>query len=199
LDFSAIYRGNRFGSLESFSGEGSTLWQTRLIRRALPKLLTEIGARSILDVPCGDFNWIKEVPLGEVRYCGGDIVPELVEANQRNHGNERRSFRRLDIIRDTLPQVDLIFCRDCLVHLPFEAALAAIRNFKRSGSTWLLTTTFEDRQDNQDLIGLTWRTLNLRKPPFNFPEPARLINEGCTQENGQFADKCLGLWRLDDL
>ena len=48
-----------------------------------------------------------------------------------------RVFLRLDLTRDPLPDGDLILCRDCLVHLPFEDVRRAVRNFKRSGARWL--------------------------------------------------------------
>ena len=34
---------------------------------------------------------------------------------------------------------------------------------------------------------------------FNLPAPVKLINEGCTEDGGKFADKSLGLWRVEDL
>ena len=37
------------------------------------------------------------------------------------------------------------------------------------------------------------------RPPFNFPKPAKLIDEKCTEANNQFTDKCLGLWLLDEI
>ena len=53
--FSQIYEKKSWGDGESVSGPGSDLDQTAAIREALPKLLREIGARSMVDAPCGDF------------------------------------------------------------------------------------------------------------------------------------------------
>ena len=94
-----------------------------------------------------------------------------------------------------------MFSRDCLVHLTFADALKIIANFKRSGAKYLLTTTFVERKKNNDLVGVDnfWRALNMRLPPFNFPQPLLLVNEGCTEEAGQYPDKSLGLWLLDDI
>ena len=44
-----------------------------------------------------------------------------------------------------------------------------------------------------------WRTINLERPPFNFPKPMKLINEECTLDGGMHTDKCLGLWKLDSI
>lgn len=198
--FSRIYRENIFGSHESRSGGGSTLEQTATLRRAIPALLGELGARSLIDAPCGDFNWMSCTPLDLDRYIGIDIVDELIRADQERYGSPKREFLCRDIIVDPLPAVEVILCRDCLVHLTFDQALKAIGNFRRSGSTYLLTTTFSERDTNVDLKGKDiWRTLNLECAPFNFPPPLRLVNENCTEGDGAYRDKCLGLWRLADL
>jgi len=198
--FTAFYRNNTFRGRESVSGEGSSLEQTATIRAELPKLISEIGATSFLDAPCGDFHWMQHVELGVEKYFGVDVVEDLIAANQRRYGSATRQFMCLNLIEDVPPIADLALCRDCLVHLNFESAGRIVRNFKRSGTRYLLSTTFVGHENNQDLWkGDIWRTLNLELPPFNFPKPLKLINENCTEGAGAYGDKCLGLWRLSDL
>ncbi|MFQ5355799.1 MAG: class I SAM-dependent methyltransferase [Mariprofundaceae bacterium] len=198
--FSDIYSNHGFGGQISRSGEGSDLIQTAQIRLALPELLKEYDISSFLDAPCGDWYWMKEVDLGVDRYIGIDIVEDLIERNREKFETDSRTFQCLNMVEDQLPEVDLVFCRDCLVHLTFSDALKVISNFRRSKSRYILTTTFTDRERNIDLRGKdVWRTLNMCLPPFNFPEPLKLMNEKCTEANNQFTDKCLGLWRLDDI
>jgi hypothetical protein len=198
--FTAFYRHNAFGGTRSRSGEGSSLAQTAVIRQELPKLIAELGIKSVVDAPCGDWFWMKETELGVAEYTGVDIVEQLVEINHRQFGNASRRFLCLNLAADALPRADLIFCRDCLVHLDFNDIRRVISNFRRSQSQYLLTTTFTNRERNVDLVGKdVWRTLNLRAAPFHFPPPLKLINEGCTEANGLYADKSLGLWRLADL
>lgn len=199
LDFSAIYRVNGFGGTESLSGMGSTLFQTRIVRRELPALLQRLDVRSMLDVPCGDFHWMREVDLAGIHYTGGDLVEAMVHENQRRFGAAQRAFRTINLLTDPLPATDLVLCRDCLVHLPFDDALAAIDNIRRSTSTWLLTTTFTSNTDNRELGADGWRALNLCLPPFDFPEPDMLLIEKCTEAGGLAGDKALGLWRIADL
>jgi hypothetical protein len=198
--FSRIYVNNVFGGTKSRSGEGSDMVQTATIRRELPKLVHELGIKRFLDAPCGDWFWMKETELDVADYIGVDIVGKIVEINGIQYGGPSRKFLCLNLAEDPLPQSDLIFCRDCLVHLNFHDIRRVISNFRRSRSTYLLTTTFTGRRKNVDLVGKdVWRTLNLQAAPFNFPSPLRLINEGCTEANERYADKCLGLWRLEDL
>lgn len=197
--FTRIFEDNLWLSAESRSGPGSGLVQTAVIRREIPLVLKSLSARSLMDAPCGDLNWMRHVRLDLDRYIGVDLVPGLIALNRLRFGGDGRQFLALDIRADALPRVDTVLCRDGLVHLDFEDALATVANFKRSGSEYLLTTTFTERTWNEPIATGGWRPLNLRQPPFCFPEPIRLINEGCTEGGGGYADESLGLWRLSDL
>ena len=198
--FSRIYAKNIFGGKKSRSGSGSDLLQTEEIRRVLPILIEAFEIKTIMDAPCGDVFWMKTTRLGVKRYIGVDIVRELIEKNRIEFDDDDREFLCLNLAQDELPKVDLIFCRDCLVHLNFADAQKVLSNFKRSGSRYLLTTTFPSRDANHDLVGKDiWRTLNLQVEPFNFPAPLRLINEKCTEGNGAYTDKSMGLWCLSDI
>jgi Capsular polysaccharide synthesis protein len=197
--FVNIYQDNLRRGDESISGPGSCLAQTAEIREKLPHLVADIGATSLLDVPCGDFNWMKHLDLGIKEYIGVDIIPQLIEHNQRTFSNLHRKFVALDLTKHHLPRVDLILCRDCLVHFCFKEIFEALKNFKRSGSEYLLTTTFTQPRLNTEIRTGDWRPLNLRMPPFNFPPPLRLINEKCTEAGGIYSDKSLGLWRIKNL
>jgi len=197
--FSEVYEKNIFGGGVSRSGEGSDLRQTAVIRRELPTLLSELGIKVFLDAPCGDWYWMSKVGLPVEKYIGLDIVDALVAKNQSNFADSTFSFQCLNLAEGDLPKADLIFSRDCLVHLSFADALKILTNFKRSGAKYLLTTTFKDRGHNADLDGEFWRPLNMQLAPFNFPQPIKMINEGCTECNNLFADKCLGLWLLQDI
>ena len=197
--FNEIFAKNTWMDPDSKSGEGSNLEQTRVIRVELPSLLRRHQVRSMLDAPCGDFFWMRHVDLPVNEYVGADIVNELVQRNQQEFGNAQRRFVKRDLIRDPLPTAELIFCRDCLVHLSFRDIRAALANFRRSAATWLLTTTFPGRTSNTDIPTGEWRPLNLQLAPFSFPAPVEMLNEECPQENGAWADKSLGLWRLDQV
>jgi len=197
--FTEIYQQNGFGGKDSVSGPGSDLSQTAAVREALPAILKSIHARTLLDAPCGDFFWMKEANLDLDRYIGADIVAAIIERNNKTQSDTKREFRVLDITRDVLPAVDLIFCRDCLVHLPYAAIFSAVRNFKRSGARYLLTTTFTARPENHDIPAGFWRPLNLQAAPFNFPAPEKLIDERCTEDGGKYPDKSMGLWKIESL
>jgi hypothetical protein len=172
--------------------------QTEVIRREIPLLLSRLASKSIFDAPCGDFYWMKAVQFEDVKYIGGDIVKSLVDRLNHEFASDKRAFITCDITRDPLPAADVMLSRDCLVHLPYQSIKQFIANLKKSEIKYLLTTTFPGR-DNRDIKMGNWRPLDLQKAPFFFPTPLDLINENCTQGNGMYKDKSLGLWSVKDL
>jgi hypothetical protein len=191
--FSEIYRKNLWQNSESVSGRGSTLARTGAIMNYLPFILQDLNVKTLLDAPCGDFNWMRHTNLKGIKYIGADVVPDITARNREMYASDERTFLTLDITKDKIPYVDVILCRDCLIHLSFKDIHAALSNFKSSKSTYLLCTTHIKVEENQDAATGGWRSLNLQLPPFNFPEPLKLLTEDL--ELG----KCLGIWRLNEL
>lgn len=197
--FTRIHATNLWGAEHSRSGLGSEVESTRHLRTAVPELLRALGVTTLLDVPCGDFGWLSQANLAGIDYTGGDIVEELVARNSARYGSTHRRFVHLDLTHDALPAADVVLCRDCLVHLSFSNIAKAIDGLRRSGSEYLLTTTFPEHAQNEDIQDGDWRLLNLECAPFGFGTPLVHIVEGCTEGGGTYSDKALALWRVADL
>jgi hypothetical protein len=184
---------------ESISGTGSSLAQTAELRQRLPLLLQHLGVRRLLDAPCGDRNWMRELRLPAIETIGVEILGELVAAHREAEAGTNRRFVAADLLHDPLPPADAILCRDLLVHLPFAEIADVLRRFAASGARWLLTTDFAQPRPNRDIARGDWRPLHLEGEPFGFPPPLHRLVEKCTEGNGAYADKSLAVWRLDDL
>jgi hypothetical protein len=201
--FSKVFRDNLFHGSESLSGRGSDLDQTLIIEQEIPIALNDFQIKSVLDVPCGDQNWISRIDFKAIEYIGADIVPSLIKRNNDSFGSQLRKFIELDLTRSVPPKSDLILCRDLFVHLSTKSIKACLSNIRASGSTYLLTTTFTDYRSYKNLPffsrNVGWRPINFQLNPFNFSEPLRIINEGCTEGDGKFGDKSLALWKIDEL
>jgi hypothetical protein len=197
--FRDIYRRHHWAGSESASGAGAGADQTARLRRTLPPLLAELGVATMLDLPCGDYGWMRTLDLPVARYIGADLLPEIIEPLAAEFTGDGREFRVLDLTRDHLPTADLLLCRDCLVHLSYDDIRRAVANVLRSDISYVLTTTFPGSEPNEDIVTGDWRTLDLQQAPFQLPPPVRILNEGCTEGDGAFADKSLGLWRAADL
>ncbi|HEY5368240.1 MAG TPA: class I SAM-dependent methyltransferase [Hanamia sp.] len=199
VKFKEIYKTNYWNSNESASGTGSDLEQTKTIIKEIEKLIDKLGIETILDIPCGDFNWMQKVNLTNVKYVGADIVNELIINNiNKYEAKNNIEFIQKNLINDPLPQSDIIINRDCLVHLSFEDIFKCIRNIKSSGCKYLLTSTFPKHKLNYDIKTGDWRPINLEKSPFNLSKPLLIIDENYVGTN-DLKDKALGLWLIEDI
>jgi hypothetical protein len=195
--FIRIHATNLWGAESSVSGLGSERTAAAALSETFPALLHSLAVQRLLDAPCGDAQWITDLAL-PCHYIGIDIVPEIIAQLQSRHSSARQ-FLVADITSTSLPDADAILCRDCLVHLSYSNISRAIENFCRSNARYLLTTTFTQWEENHDIEDGDWRPLNFQGRPFEWPEPAAILNEGCTEADGAYADKCIGVWLLDDI
>ncbi len=201
--FTSYFKENTWNSDESFSGEGSTLNATKIVRSHLPEILRKYEVKSLLDAPCGDFNWMKHVDVGETVYTGGDIVADIVKINQKRFGSSTHRFVELDIVNDPLPEADMMLCRDCLIHLSFEDINRFLANLHASSIKYLLVNTYPERTKNVDIQTGQFRPVNLCLLPFSFPDPIWMIREGCGEDSSEneklYQDKSIALWPVLDL
>lgn len=189
--FTEIHRRNIWGYQESLSGAGSTLHYTQKLRTTLPQLIGELKVDSLLDLPCGDFNWMRQVDLTVSRYIGGDIVSAVIADAQAKYGRPGREFQVMDLCNDPLPKVDVLFCRHCLMHLSEEMIFLALSNILRSDIRYLLTTTFP-RGNNRSIRTGYFFTINLCSEPYGLPPPIHALDDWVPP----FAQQCLGLWEI---
>lgn len=197
--FTEIYKTNFWLGTQSLSGQGSSILTTKTVRSELPKLFKVLNVQSMVDAGCGDFYWMQTVDLSNISYIGTDIVPDMIHTNRTHFGNERRHFLCLDVTADPLPRADLILCRDVIAHLDYQKACKALRNFKESGSTFLLMTTHASGVDNRQIVPGDHCPYDMTKPPFNLPEPLAIIEELEAEPETAVQKKAMGLWLLRDL
>jgi SAM-dependent methyltransferase len=194
--FRSIYHTNTWEDPNSLSGPGSSFEGAQHIRAQLPSLVERNGFRSILDIPCGDLFWIRDILPNTIDYIGADIVPELIERNREKAASMGR-FEVLDLVKSPLPASDLALVRDCLIHLPNKQVIQALRNIKASEISYVLTTTYESVDHNVDIDVGGYRPINLRLPPFNLPPPLEMISD--TTNPQKDLGKSMGLWRTSDI
>ena len=194
--FTRIFRNNQWNSDESKSGSGSTLEATKDLRFMLPKLFEELDISSVLDAPCGDLNWAKEIVKSlkpNQSYLGMDIVDEIISLNTEQYSGDNVSFQVADVTSDFIPCVDIIVCNDLLIHLSYNDIRNTINNFRNSGSRYVMLNTQDDAPEFHDIPSGRWRYINLEKSPFNFPAPQTRI------ASNEISGKYLGLWELKAL
>ncbi|MBN1472323.1 MAG: class I SAM-dependent methyltransferase [Syntrophaceae bacterium] len=192
--FTNIFNKDLWTSSESKSGLGSTNKNTQIIKMELIKIMSKYNVNSILDAPCGDMNWIKGILPHFNEYTGADIVAALIDQNNRKYGSSNVRFIKCDIINSSLPKVDLIISKDYFQHLTTNEINSSIKNFIRSGSKYLLATTFPATDKNLDNYTGGYFPYNLQIPPFNLTKPLSVFSTYNHPDHPHMA-----LWRLDNI
>lgn len=195
--FTKYYVTNFWNDEESVSGSGSNKANTATLVAELRPMLDKLQIGTVLDIPCGDFQWMQNVDLNGIHYFGGDIVREIIDDLEKKFGGQEKTFLHLNLLEGDLPRADVVICRDCLVHFSFEDILHALNAIERSGAKYLATTHFPAARKNYDIVTGDWRRLNFTAQPFGWPQPDESIVENSSEGGGDFADKSLSFWRLD--
>jgi len=192
--FFEIYQRNYWRNAESCSGNSATLDSTEGLRAGLSDFISRWNVRTLIDIPCGDFNWMRRVVAEHpgLVYVGGDIVAPLVMSNQEQFASARVEFRHLDLSSSVLPSADVLLCRDCLFLLSYSDTAAALTRYLESGTPLLLTTTHVNMGDavNHDVITGDYRFADLTAPPYNFSKEVLWRIPDCRPPNHE-RDLCL--------
>ena len=189
--FTEIYNENGWKSNESISGPGSAYHRTYNLRKELVNLIKKYDITSVVDCPCGDLNWIKEILSTIPNYVGIDIVADLIKNNKKNFPNLH--FYVDDIITSNLLNCDLLIVRDLLFHFSQKNVKKAINNIKKNNIKYLLTSEIEDNTHiNKNIRDGTWYPIALQNSPYNFPQPIIKIKEDAP-------NKFISLWLVKDL
>lgn len=206
--FSLIHKTNYWSDKESVSGAGSNKTQTLNAIYNIDKILDDYNIQSILDAPCGDFNWMddllkKRIKLKKkkIQYLGVDIVQELILNLKKKYFAKNINFICLDIINANLPNLDLLICRDCLIHFSNQDIHKIISNFLESKIKYILVTDsiVDDSFNNYEIETGEFRKLDLTKKPFNLPKNHLFqFNDVCNVKTKKYETK-MTLWSRKDL
>lgn len=192
--FTNIYRTHYWGGgEETRSGSASLLSATVDIIKELIKIINKYNIKSILDCPCGDFNWMKEIVNNFDNYIGVDIVDFIIEENKKKYSKDNINFYILDICEDSIDyDVDLIFSRDCVQHLTTNEVIKFINNIKKSKAKYLLISTSEEVVNNlrRESIPTDYININFELEPFNFPKPLYYFIDN---------NSAMGLWEIKSI
>ncbi|HPT26352.1 MAG TPA: hypothetical protein PLZ95_08025 [Bryobacteraceae bacterium] len=161
----------------------------------IPALLRSLGTTSLLDIPCGDFNWPSPAELG-VEYIGADDVREQVRPNEQGYGRPYRRSLHLELTSSDLPEASVVLCRDCLVQCGFGKVARALDRIRASSADYHLPTRLPLTLENADITDGDRLARSFTLPPSNLPPPNRSIVENCTGDGEAYSDKPLALWNV---
>jgi hypothetical protein len=184
-----------WGDTTTKSGPGSNLKNTHNLIEELQKIIKNYNIKKILDIPCGDFFWFKQINVHGIDYKGGDIVKSLIKNNQKKYGCKNINFFSIDIRKDKLPEADLLICRDLFIHLSNKDILETIKNIRNSSINYVLLTTYKKITENTDIPTGKFRPINLFLPPFNFDIPILEFLDTSQNSAEDIMGKSICLWR----
>jgi hypothetical protein len=168
------------GRRESASGPHGTNQATAPFREMLLATLRQHDIRTVLDLGCGDWNWMRQVgfphPLGStertISYQGWDAHEGMMVRLNETYGGPHVSFHTKDITTEEYPRVDLIIARSVLFHIDAAIARRMVERV-RAASKFFLSNSFLNVRKNSNIKkylpidGWGFYTINLNIAPFN--------------------------------
>jgi len=192
-EFSRIASSNMWGSQETPCGPGSTVEACKPILEALPRWISKFEVKSIVDLGCGDWNWMKHLDLSGIQYDGFDVV-EFFIAGNRKYETRNIRFHHADILEAEIPTSDLVICKDVLGHLPNDLVLKVLDKVK--GKARLLAASTSVVWPSSKRVGMrvgAFSPIDLEGKPFNVGIPIAQVSVPNTPGN---PPKLFSLWEF---
>ena len=149
--------------------------------------------RTVFEAPCGIFRPIAT----PCQYDGGDPSRLVVHTNKKQTKKTDIRFRHVNMLYTRFPLVDLFVCPNFLEWLSFAEAQRVLRRILASKPRFLALTGYPLLTEIWDTALGDFRPLNLRLPPFHFPEPIDSLPR--PPLSGGRPDRCFMVWALNDL
>ena len=186
----------------SASGAGSDINATIKIRSGLESFFKEFNIKSIIDIPCGDFNWFGKINLENYKYIGCDLVEEVITNNNLKFNNNKNiSFTTFDLINDDIKKFDnydFLIIRDCLVHLDNKDVHKILKKIFSSKIKYIGLTSYDiENNDIKPQKGDRWRPINFLLKPYLLDTPFYIIDDSNSFNNTENLKKLL-IWKNEN-
>ena len=120
-------------------------------------------------------NILKNSKVKYLQICRDD---ETVIKNRLLFNNDvNKIFLKLDILKEPLPNADIIFCLDVFDKLNNDQIWLVLENIRNSGAKYFAVNQYNgsSKKVNKDLKASSNKYINLTMPPFNFPKSNFLV------------------------
>lgn len=154
------------GDRETPCGEGSFLEANKPIINMLPEWFITYNIRSVVDIGCGDFHWMRNVNFTGIEYDGFDVVKKFIDTLVVTHGRQNIRFHHADVFKHELPKADLYICKDVINHYTESDGVELVARI-REASKYFAAITFPG---NSGPIVQKWeyRYIDFNISPFGF-------------------------------
>jgi SAM-dependent methyltransferase len=180
--FDEIYRNNEW---TYGSGLGSVYEFAEPYIPCLLDVIKDNNIKTVLDFGCGDWQFSKFIKWNQLvdKYIGVDVAKYIIENNIKEYSSENVEFQYIDT-DFIIPEVDLIVCKDVLMHLPNVEVAKLIKKFRKKSKYILITNDVgygENNYIDTDINIGQWRKLDLLKKPWS-------LKGTIVKEWGQYED-----------
>ncbi len=154
---------------EFTSGSGSSPENARAYIEYLKDFLKKKNIKSVVDLGCGDWQISRVISWEGIQYTGIDVVDSVIEQNKKKYTTKNISFVRADGIEYSLPQADLLICKEVFQHLPIKDILAILPQLKKFKYCLILNDVDPKTLTtvNTDIPRGHHRLLDLTQSPFS--------------------------------
>lgn len=142
---------------QSKSGPGSDYARTGKFREFLQNFLKTNDIKRVLDIGCGDWSYSKHMDWTNISYVGIDVVPSVIEANQKLYSSSTVQFLCIDAACEDLPDADLVILKEVLQHLPTKYVETILEKVQQYPYAIFVNDISHDRRGS-------WRDLYRWKP-----------------------------------
>jgi len=161
--FTRIYEKGLWGG---GSGSGSHPSKASFYAGFVQYLIRHLGARRVVDLGCGDWQFSQYLDFGDVDYIGVDIVEAVVSQNSARYGASNVRFVAGDVSQYPVGDADLVLCKDVLQHLDDDSAVRVLNKLPMARA-WLITNDYSPHNERGGIGDA--RPMDPTAPPFSIP------------------------------
>jgi len=178
--FENIYENKKWGinfANMGSSGPGSHISQVKEYMLILQEFLDNNNVKSVIDIGCGDFQFMRHMNLKNVQYTGIDCVEKLIIFNKKHFEKENITFLHRELSEHEFDFAELYLIKDVLQHLSNDIICDFLDYIviQKLAKYIIITNCSNQDFDNQDVesIGQT-RPLNAKLFPLKKYNPVVL-------------------------
>lgn len=136
--------------------------------------------KNIIDIQYSDCdNDIKNSTIlknKEIKYTKICQDDKIITKNRFIFNQDtNKTFTKLDILKEPIPNTDIIFCIDLFENLTIDQIWTVIENIKHSKSKYFAVNYYGNNINKDSIKSSNNKYIDLTMPPFNFPSPYFII------------------------